>query len=140
MATAQRVRRFYKVESKAEALRSVSCSHRTTCAVAINGIVGDLGKLGDFFLGSYNRDYEAQLILDTTELFHRFFHDKKFQRGTITTWLEVQAQGGKRRNISALTVSCDRAANAQINWDHVGPEGLRLYCAYKLTPIRGLGG
>jgi hypothetical protein len=137
-ATAQRVRRYYTVESKEDDLRSVSCANRVTCRISINGSVGNLGKVGDFFFGEYNRDYEAQLVFDTTQLYGRLFHDRKFQRGTVTTWLEVETAGGKAKKVPALTVSCDRAANAQINWERVGPDGLRQFCDYNLRPIQGL--
>ena len=137
-ATAQRVRRYYTVESKEDDLRSVSCANRVMCRISIDGSVGNLGKVGDFFFGEYNRDYEAQLIFDTTQLYKRLFHDRKFQRGTVTTWLEVETAGGKAKKVPALTVACDRAANAQINWDRVGPDGLRQFCDYDLRPIQGL--
>jgi hypothetical protein len=137
-ATTQRVRRYYTAESKEDDLRSVSCANRVTCRISINGSVGNLGKVGDFFFGDYNRDYEAQLVFDTTQLYERLFHDRKFQRGTVTTWLEVETPGGKVKKVPALTVSCDRAANVQISWNRVGPDGLRQFCDYTLRPIQGL--
>jgi hypothetical protein len=137
-ATAQRVRRYYAVESQEDDLRSVACVARVTCRISINGNVGDLGKVGDLFFGEYNRDYEAQLVLDTTELYHRLFHDAKFQHGTVTTWLAVETPGGKVKKVPALSVSCDRSADQQIDWERVGPEGLRRYCDYALRPIQGL--
>ena len=138
-ATTARVRRYFRVNSQSDDLRSVSCAHRTTCTVALNATVGDLGLVGDVVFGSYNRDLEAQLIFDTTELFHRLFHDKRFEHGTVTTWLKVQTTGGKTNRVPALTVTCDRAADRDINWERVGPEGLRRFCDYRLTPIRGIG-
>jgi hypothetical protein len=137
-ATAARVRRLYKVNLEADDLRSASCSRRTTCTVALNATVGNLGVVGDVIFGAYSRDYEAQLDFPITDLFHHLFGDPKFQGGSITAWLGVRTRGGKTVKVPALTVSCDRSADKAIDWDGVGPDGLRHYCGYNLRPIQDI--
>jgi hypothetical protein len=138
-ATAALVRRYFKVGTATGDLRSASCSDRQTCRVAIDTDVGDLGIIGDIVAGSYNRDYEAQLATPISDMFGLLFADKRFERGTVAAWLEVQTVGGKHKHVPALTVSCDRSADAKINWSNVGPAGLRTYCAYQLASIQGIG-
>jgi hypothetical protein len=138
-ATNKLVRRFFKVQSKADDLRDVDCqADRSSCSVRYKDSVGDLGKLGDLLFGEYNRDYERQLTSTATDLFKRLFSDKKFSSGTVTVLLAVVDVGGKDKTVPALTMSCDRDADRRISWDQVEPRGLRTYCDYQLANIEGL--
>jgi hypothetical protein len=69
-----------------------------------------------------------------TELFGALFSDPKLQQASLTSWIDQQTVGGKVVLWPALRISCDRAANAQIDWGNVTPDGLRHLCSYSLSP------
>ena len=71
---------------------------------------------------------------DISELFSALFSDPHLQRASLTSWIELQTIGGKIKRWPALTVSCDRAADSQIDWNNVTPAGLQQLCAYSLLP------
>jgi hypothetical protein len=67
------------------------------------------------------------------------FADPAFQSGTITVSGPVTSVGGKSSTDIYYSLTCDRKAAAQIDWDKVDGNGLRTLCAYS-PKIKGMPG
>jgi hypothetical protein len=128
------VRAYMKADSVGYAIRSVDCANRTTCTIAYDDVDPENHPILSAILGSGVNDPEVQLIRPMTELFRALFSDPKLQQASLTSWIDQQTVGGKVVLWPALRISCDRAANAQIDWGNVTPDGLRHLCSYSLLP------
>jgi hypothetical protein len=129
------VRAYMSDDSIGTSIRSVSCINGTDCAIAYNDLDPESHPILSKIFGSEINDVEFQLIQPMTALFKALFSDPRFQSGTLTSWINFQTVGGEVVKAPVLTVTCDRAADTQINWDNVGPAGLQQLCSnYKLLP------
>lgn len=75
-------------------------------------------------------DNDFELILPTRQIWKALFTDSQFQNGAITVSGPTKSVGGKSGIWQLFTLSCDRNAAAQIDWDHVDGKGLRTLCDY----------
>jgi hypothetical protein len=80
-----------------------------------------------------------QLIEPTRQMWKALFNDPQFQSGTITVKGPVTTVGGKNETGSYYTLTCDRYAASQINWDNVDGKGIRTLCDYN-AQLQGLPG
>jgi hypothetical protein len=80
---------------------------------------------------------DLELIQPTAQIWKGLFEDPNFQSGTIEAEGPLTSVGGVSSNGPLFTVSCDRNAAAQINWDAVDGNGLRTLCQYTKL-VKGL--
>lgn len=71
-----------------------------------------------------------ELIDPTRQIWKALFEDSNFRSGTITVSGPATSVGGKTTNSPLFTLTCDRSAAAQIDWDNVGVQGLKTLCNY----------
>jgi hypothetical protein len=76
-------------------------------------------------------DLEGELLSNQRPVWKRLFSDPQFRGATMVFWGKVQTVGGKDLNDKVMQVSCDRRANAQINWDRVDAHGIKTLCDYR---------
>ena len=71
---------------------------------------------------------DLELIAPTRQIWKAMFEDSNFQHGTIT------AKGPPAEGVNSIstlfTLSCDRHAASQINWDSVDGHRVRTLCTY----------
>ena len=129
------VRKYMKDESIASGgdVRQVACTGETACEIAFNGNDPTRHPILAAIFGQPD-DPESQLIEPMTSLFKAVFADRNMQTATITQWIDLQTIGGKVYKAPALSITCDRGAANQINWENVRPEGLKQLCDYRLLP------
>jgi len=76
---------------------------------------------------------DLELIQPTAQIWKGLFEDPNFQGGTIEVKGPTTSVGGKSGNSLLFTLSCDRSAASQIDWNHVDGNGLRTLCLYNQT-------
>jgi hypothetical protein len=79
------------------------------------------------------------LVLPTRQVWKALFTDPQFQSGTINVSGPVTTIGGKSKTDLLYTLSCDRDAASQIDWNNVEGKGLRTLCNYHAY-VKGLPG
>lgn len=98
----------------------------TTCANGFCSIRYALKEPGGI-------DTDVELLEPQRPIWKALFADPRFTRGSIEVDGPLSSVGGKRSVGAYLTLSCDRAASNQIDWDNVDGKGLRTLCTY--TPM-----
>ena len=73
---------------------------------------------------------DHELIEPTRQLWKALFADSKFQRGRITVSGPTTTAGGKDQTSKLFTLTCDRGAAEQIDWDNVTGKGVRKLCEF----------
>jgi hypothetical protein len=105
---------------------TVNCTRETTCDIA-------------YTVQGSPSDPDSQLIEPTRQMWKGLFTDPQFQSGTITVSGPVTTIGGKTETSTYYTLTCDRDAASQINWDNVDGKGIRTLCAYQARTLGLLG-
>jgi len=138
-ANEQSLRRYISAEHIGEyehSARNIRCTSEA-CNVEFNdsnpnpsGIVNKLLGLAT----GRKSSIEEELIEAPNQIFAAVFADHRMQSATVTSWIDTETVGGKRRRWPALRISCSHTAAAQIDWENVSLEGLQQLCDYKLFP------
>jgi hypothetical protein len=105
---------------------TVNCTTETTCDI-------------DYTVRGSPSDPDSQLIEPTRQMWKGLFTDPQFQRGTITVSGPVTTIERKNETSTYYTLTCDRDAASQINWDNVNGKGIRTLCDYQ-AQTQGLPG
>jgi hypothetical protein len=103
----------------------VNCNGRKTCTISYT-VRETTGTI-------FHKEVAAddQLFLPTAQMWKGLFTDPQFQSGTITVKGPINpAQSDSEMGIY-FTLTCDRAAASEIDWDSVDGHELRHQCAYK---------
>jgi hypothetical protein len=74
---------------------------------------------------------QDEVLRDQIPIWKMLFSDRKLKRATLIPHSTVTSVGGKESNEPILRVTCDRAANRQIDWDNVDEDGIKALCAYR---------
>jgi serine/threonine-protein kinase len=109
---------------------TVDCSRKTRCTIAYT-VQEPVGFLN-----------EVEVILPTRQIWKAMFTDPQFQNGTITVSGPVLTKRGKETSV-LFTLSCDRGAASQIDWNNVDAKDLTHLCNYTRQvelPFTGLNG
>jgi hypothetical protein len=77
--------------------------------------------------------------MPTRQIWKTLFTDPQFESGVINLKGPVTTIGGKSETSTYYTLSCDRSAASQIDWDKVDGDGLRTLCNY-VARIKGFPG
>ena len=96
---------------------TVNCLGETRCTIAYT-VQEPVGFLN-----------EVELILPTRQIWKAMFTDPQFQNGTIMVSGPVKTMRGKETPV-LFTLSCDRGAASQIDWNNVGAKDLQNLCNY----------
>lgn len=75
-------------------------------------------------------DSDAELLYPTRQIWKALFTDPKFQSGTMNISGPVTTVGGKSETAPLLTLTCDRDALSQIDWDKIDGDGFRTLCGF----------
>jgi sugar lactone lactonase YvrE len=108
----------------------VDCLGETRCTIAYT-VQPPVGFLSD-----------VELVLPTRQMWKAMFTDPQFQNGTITVSSPVKTKRGNDTQV-LFTLSCDRGAASQIDWNNVDAKGLLALCNYTRQvelPFTGLNG
>jgi len=97
----------------------VNCTGETTCTIAYT-VQKSTG---------FNSD--TDLLYPTRQIWKALFTDPQFQSGTMNISGPVTSVGGKSETASLLTLTCDRNAASQIDWDKVDGDGFRTLCGFQ---------
>jgi hypothetical protein len=97
----------------------VDCTGETTCTIAYT------------VQKSAGYDSDRELLYPTRQIWKALFTDPHFQSGTMNISGPVTTVGGKSETALLLTVTCDRNAASQIDWDKVDGDGLRTLCGFQ---------
>jgi len=118
------------VATKLDGPASANCDTQKTCTISytIEEPVGGASSKAD-----------TEMIEPTRQIWKALFTDPSFQSGTITVSGPVTSIGAKPSTDVYYSLTCDRRAAAQINWDTVDGKGLRTLCAYA-PKIKGMPG
>jgi sugar lactone lactonase YvrE len=109
---------------------TVECSGETRCTIAYT-VQEPVGFVN-----------EIELVLPTRQMWKAMFTDPHFQSGTITVSGPAKTLRGKDTSV-LFTLSCDRSAASQIDWNNVDAKGLKTSCDYTRQvelPFTGLNG
>ncbi|MGO9101112.1 MAG: hypothetical protein ACLP9Y_17360, partial [Mycobacterium sp.] len=109
---------------------TVDCSGKTRCTIAYT-VQEPVGWIND-----------VELMLPTRQIWKAMFADPQFQNGTITVSGPVKTMRGKETSV-LFTLSCDRRAASQIDWNNVDAKSLKTVCNYTQQvelPFTGLHG
>jgi hypothetical protein len=109
---------------------SAHCDKTKTCQIAYT--------IGDPLGGTSGMD-DSEMIEPTRQIWKTLFADPQFQSGTIVVSGPVASVGGTSSVEVYFTLTCDRHAAAQIDWDKVNGNGLRTLCTYS-PELKGLPG
>jgi hypothetical protein len=112
----------------------VNCTGETTCTIAYR-VQEPAGALW----GSKDDAADMQLVMPTRQMWKALFADPQFQSGTVSVSGPVTTIGGKSKTDVFYTLSCDRDAASQIDWNNVDGKGLRTLCNYQ-AQVQGLPG
>lgn len=112
----------------------VNCTGETTCTIAYT-----VQEPARALWGSKDDATDMQLIMPTRQMWKALFADPQFQSGTINVSGPATTIGGKSKTDVFYTLSCDRDAASQIDWNNVDGKGLRTLCNYQ-AQIQGLPG
>ncbi len=115
-------------------VRSISCRQRTTCVVALNEDNPTDIPILRTIDGGGDGSLDGQLLQPLRDVFQAIFGDAMMQHASVTSWIAMQSVGGMSIPWPALTISCDRAAANQIDWQRVSPAGLQQLCSFSLLP------
>jgi streptogramin lyase len=96
---------------------AVDCSGETRCTIAYT-VQEPVGFIN-----------EVELVLPTRQIWKAMFTDPKFREGTITVSGPERTRREKETSV-LFTLSCDRGAASQINWDNVDAKGIKTICNY----------
>jgi hypothetical protein len=121
-AVAKVVRDALAGDSKAAQLSgspTVSCNGETTCTIAYT------------VQKSAGVDSDTDLLYPTRQIWKALFGDPQFERGAMNISGPVTSVGGKSETAPLLSVTCDRNASSQIDWDKVDGNGFRALCYYQ---------
>lgn len=75
-------------------------------------------------------DPEGELIDAQRPIFKEAFAIRKVKSLSIRTKGQVTSVGGKESIDSVMDITCDRAANSQIDWDQIDAGGVKKLCVY----------
>jgi hypothetical protein len=109
---------------------SAHCDKTKTCHIAYT--------IGEPLGGTSGLD-DVEMIEPTRQIWKTLFADPEFQSGTIVVSGSVASVGGTSSIEVFFTLTCDRVAAAQIDWDKVNGNGLRTLCTYS-PELKGLPG
>jgi hypothetical protein len=126
------VRTYMTAAQIGESTRTVSCVENS-CTIAYDDYDPSNHPILNKIFGTTSTP-ETDLDMPMTQLFFALFSDPHLQRASVTSWIDLPTVGGKIVRWPALTVSCDRAADEQIDWSNVTPAGLRQLCSYSVLP------
>jgi|SRR5271166_4304211 len=112
----------------------VNCTGETNCTISYT-----LKVSAGALWGSSDDAADRQLLLPTRQMWKAMFTDAQFQSGTISVSGPVTTIGGKSKTDLLFTLSCDRDAASQIDWNNVEGKGLRALCDYHAY-VKGLPG
>lgn len=84
-------------------------------------------------------DSDMELIQPTAGIWKALFSVRGFREGTIDVMGPTTSVGGKSGLDTLFSLSCDRSAADQIDWDNVDGHGLRTLCVYD-PKVKGLPG
>jgi hypothetical protein len=74
---------------------------------------------------------DTDLLYPTRQIWKALFTDPQFRNGTINISGPVTTVGGKSETAPLLTLTCDRNAASQIDWDKVDGNGFRTMCNFQ---------
>jgi hypothetical protein len=103
----------------------VNCTGETTCTISYT-----LQAPNNALVNTHVYAEDEQIILPTRQMWKAMFTDPQFQSGTITVSGPVNTLGGKTETSIYYTLTCDRSAASQIDWNNVDGNGLRKLCSY----------
>jgi len=69
-----------------------------------------------------------ETLRDQRPIWKKLFSDPHFKRATFIPYTTLVSVGGQQSNGAMMEVRCDRQANAQIDWDNVGADGMKQLC------------
>lgn len=95
---------------------AVYCTGKGTCVIHYNP---------DQYVSSPDEFLDA-----LRPIWQKLFSDPRFQNGYIEGWAKLTSVGGKSSHGRAFSIACDRAANAQIDWNNVDAKGMKALCVY----------
>jgi len=75
-------------------------------------------------------DSNLELVQPTRQIWKAMFEDSNFQSGRIEVDGPLTSVGGKSSTGPFFTLSCDRSAASQIDWNNVDGKGLKALCTY----------
>jgi hypothetical protein len=78
-----------------------------------------------------------ELIQPTAQIWKGLFEDRKFKGGIIEVKGPATSVGGKTTNSDLFSLSCDRQASNQIDWNDVQASGLKSLCVF-IQQVKGL--
>lgn len=73
---------------------------------------------------------EKELLNNMRPIFKELFRDKRLKLAKLVPYGETTSVGGKKSVSPVMRISCDRAANQQIDWDSVDHKGMKVLCEY----------
>jgi hypothetical protein len=79
-------------------------------------------------LGDGYSDVGLNILDPTRQIWKALFNDPVFQQGTIAVQGPHTTAGGKTEMHTLATLTCDRGAASQIDWDKVEDKGLKQLC------------
>jgi hypothetical protein len=108
-----------------------NCNGRQTCTISYT-VRETTGTI-------FHKEVAAdeQLFLPTAQVWKGLFNDPQFQSGTITVEGPLNPSESDSKTGVYFTITCDRAAASNINWDSMDGHELRHRCAYQ-PKTRGL--
>lgn len=75
-------------------------------------------------------DPEGELIDSTYPVFKAAFADRTTKKVNIQISDQTKSVGGKESLTQVMTITCDREANGQIDWDKIRADGIKSLCTY----------
>jgi hypothetical protein len=82
-------------------------------------------------------DAAKETIDDQRWIWQHMFADLNVREATLVPWAETTSVGGKKSDDPIMRVTCDRQANAQIDWENVTDDGVKELCTY--VPLVNFG-
>jgi hypothetical protein len=104
----------------------VACAGRVSCQITYT-VAEPLGIFSGW----------SEEVQPTMQIWKGMFEDPQFQTGTITVDGPQTSIGGQSSTGPLFTLSCDRSAANEINWDQVGETGIKTLCSYHAL-VRGM--
>jgi hypothetical protein len=80
---------------------------------------------------------DLELLAPTRGIWKKLFSDPRFDNGTMVVSGPTTTVGGKSEESILFTLSCDRRAAAQIDWNVVDGKGIRTLCKY-IPAVNGI--
>jgi hypothetical protein len=107
---------------------AVNCSGRTTCTISYT-VKEPVGAAA--LVDKEEGGVDVKLVEPTRQVWKALFTDPQFRSGTFKVSGPVITIGGKFHTSLYYTLTCDRDAASQIDWDHVYGAGIRTLCDYE---------